>query len=72
MDNLAAAQDEVLARLERVGRPGRVRAEAQPAENDGGMVQSEARARRSVSSKNEKPKGETVDYDELIKSWSAQ
>src|SRR5262249_10363903 len=74
MDALAAAQDEVLGRLERAGVQGECgpklnatpRAEACFAKTgkDGNI----ARARKLAK---EKRKGETIDYDTLIKSWPA-
>ena len=58
-----------------VRRAGRLRAEAQQ-EGDRGLLVREgprrtATSRRSRKLANEKPKGETIDYDTLIKSWPA-
>ena len=74
MDALAAAQDSVLERLEKSG----VQKECGPklnkketaefwfakSEKDGNIAPQRKLA-------NEKPKGETVDYDTLVKSWPA-
>ena len=74
MDALAAAQDEILGRLERANVQGDCGPKLNPkqtaefwfakSEKDGNV----APARKLA---NEKPKGETVDYDTLIKSWPA-
>jgi glycerol transport system substrate-binding protein len=74
MDALAAAQDEILGRLERANVQGECGPKLNPkqtaefwfakSEKDGNV----APARKLA---NEKPKGETVDYDTLIKSWPA-
>ena len=74
MDALAAAQDSVLERLEKSGAQGACGPKLNPkqtaeywfakAEKDGTTAPQRKLA-------NEKPKGETVDYDTLIKSWPA-
>jgi glycerol transport system substrate-binding protein len=74
MNSLAEAQDQVLGRLERAGVQGECgpklnekRTEAywiEQAKKDGNIAPQAKLA-------NEKPKGETVDYDTLIKSWPA-
>jgi glycerol transport system substrate-binding protein len=74
MDALAAAQDEVLGRLEKSGVQGECGPKLNPvqtaefwfakAEKDGTLAPQRKLA-------NEKPKGETIDYDTLIKSWPA-
>ena len=74
MDALAAAQDSVMERLERSGVQGECGPKLNKkesaefwfakAEKDGTTA-----PQRKLS--NEKPKGETVDYDQLIKSWPA-
>ena len=74
MDALAAAQDSVLERLEKSGVQGECGPKLNPkqtaeywfakAEKDGTIAPQRKLA-------NEKPKGETVDYDTLIKSWPA-
>ena len=74
MDSLAAAQDSVLERLEKSGVQGacgpKLNKKEKPeywfakSEKDGNIAPQRKLA-------NEKPKGETVDYDTLIKSWPA-
>ncbi|MCK8787510.1 ABC transporter substrate-binding protein [Roseomonas sp. NAR14] len=74
MDALAAAQDEVMQRLERAGVQGECGPKLNPrtsaehwyerAQRDGNLAPQRRLA-------NEKPPGETVDYDTLIKSWPA-
>ena len=71
MDSLAAAQDEVLERLERAGVQGECGPKLNPktsaeewyekAKEDGNIAPQRKLA-------NEKPKGETVDYDTLIRA----
>jgi glycerol transport system substrate-binding protein len=71
MDNLAAEMDSIMARLERAGVQGecgpKLNEEVDPeewfAKSDGGKFEPKPKL------ENEKPQGETVDYDELIKSW---
>ncbi|MFC5067607.1 ABC transporter substrate-binding protein [Flaviflagellibacter deserti] len=74
MDALANAQDQVLGRLERAG----VQGECGPKLNEKQSAQywiDKAKADGNIAPQaklaNEKPKGETVDYDTLIKSWPA-
>ena len=74
MDALAAAQDDVMVRLERSNVQGECGPKMNPrttaeewfkkAETSGTIAPQRKLA-------NEKPKGETVDYDTLIKSWPA-
>jgi glycerol transport system substrate-binding protein len=74
MDALAEAQDAVMERLEKANVQGECGPKMNPkqdaefwfakSEKDGNI----APARKLA---NEKPKGETVDYDTLIKSWPA-
>ena len=70
MDTLAEEQDQVLARLER-----RVQGECGPKLNPkgdrratGSKRQGRRQHRAAAKLANEKPKGETIDYDTLIKS----
>ena len=69
MDSLAEQQDKVLARLERAG----VQGECGPKLNKKQDPQYWLNQPGSPKAKldNEKPKGMTVDYDELVKSWAA-
>ncbi|WP_245624402.1 ABC transporter substrate-binding protein [Belnapia moabensis] len=74
MDSLAAAQDSVLERLQRANVQGECGPRLNPrtsaeqwyerAEKDGNIAPQRRLA-------NEKPQGETVDYDKLIQSWPA-
>ncbi|KKJ77162.1 ABC transporter substrate-binding protein [Kiloniella litopenaei] len=68
MDSLAAAQDKVLGRLERAG----VQGECGPKLNEEKEASYWLNQPGSPKAKlaNEKPQGETVDYDELVKSWN--
>ena len=74
MDSLAAAQESVLERLEKSGVQGdcgpklnakKTYAEWTAAAKAAGTIAPAAKL------ENEKPKGETIDYDTLIKSWPA-
>jgi glycerol transport system substrate-binding protein len=74
MDALAAAQDSVMERLEKSGVQGECGPKMNPkrtakewfekSKADGNIAPQPKLA-------NEKPKGQTIDYDELIKSWPA-
>src|SRR6201996_6953873 len=73
MDGLARDQDAIMARLEKSGAQGKLgpkmNEERDPeywyakAEKDGNLAHQRKLA-------NEKPPGETVDYDELLKTWT--
>ncbi len=72
MDQLAAAQDSVMERLERSG----VQGACGPKLNKKGKPEywfAKAEKDHTIAPQrmlaNEKPKGETIDYDTLIKSW---
>ena len=74
MDSLAEAQDAVLGRLEKAGVQGdcgpklnekKTYAEWTAAAKAAGTIAPAAKL------DNEKPQGETIDYDTLIKSWPA-
>ncbi len=69
MDALAADQDKVLARLEKAG----VQGECGPKLNEEKDAQYWLDQPGAPVPKlaNEKPAGETVDYDELLKTWAA-
>ena len=74
MNSLAEAQDQVLGRLERAG----VQGECGPKLNEKRTAEywiEQAKKDGNIAPQaklaNEKPKGETVDYDTLIKSWPA-
>jgi glycerol transport system substrate-binding protein len=74
MDALAAAQDEILGRLERANVQGECGPKLNPKTSaEEWFKKAEASGSVAPARKlaNEKPKGETVDYDTLIKSWPA-
>jgi glycerol transport system substrate-binding protein len=74
MDSLAAAQDEVLGRLERANVQGECGPKLNPKTSAEDWIKKAAAAGTVAPQPklaNEKPKGETVDYDTLIKSWPA-
>ena len=75
MDSLAAAQDAVLERLEKAGVQGdcgpKLNAEDDATRSGPRRPRRPATSLPRPSSTNEKPKGETIDYDTLIKSWPA-
>ncbi|MEH6629532.1 MAG: ABC transporter substrate-binding protein [Halopseudomonas aestusnigri] len=68
MDSLAAAQDKVMARIERAG----VQGECGPKMNEEREASYWLNQPGSPKAKlaNEKPQGVTVDYDELVASWN--
>ena len=74
MDSLAAAQDEVMGRIEKSGVQGACGPKLNPKKTaeywyDKSTKDGNVAPQRKLA--NEKPKGETVDYDTLIKSWPA-
>ena len=74
MDALAAAQDSVLERLERAnvqGECGPKMNKKESAEFWHAKAEKDGTIAPARKLQNEKPKGETVDYDTLIKSWPA-
>ncbi|RTL63125.1 MAG: carbohydrate ABC transporter substrate-binding protein [Hyphomicrobiales bacterium] len=74
MNALAAAQDDVLGRLEKAGVQGECGPKLNPKTTaEEWFKKAEAAGTVAPQRKlaNEKPKGETVDYDTLIKSWPA-
>ncbi|SDJ83703.1 ABC transporter substrate-binding protein [Pseudomonas indica] len=67
LDGLAAAQDTMMARLERSGVQGECGPKLnEPRDPEYWLNQPGA---PKPKLENEKPKGETVSYDELVKSW---
>jgi glycerol transport system substrate-binding protein len=68
LDGLAAAQDDIMARLERAGVQGECGPKLNE-ERDAEYWLSQPGAPKAKLD-NEKPQGETVAYDELIKSWN--
>src|SRR5712675_1883619 len=74
MDSLAAAQDEVLGRLEKSGVQGDCGPKLNPKQTADywfAKVEKDGTIAPQRKLANEKPKGETIDYDTLIKSWPA-
>ena len=74
MDALAAAQDDILGRLERANVQGECGPKLNPKTSaEEWFKKAEASGAVAPARKlaNEKPKGETIDYDTLIKSWPA-
>jgi len=67
MDNLARQQDEVLARLERIGIQGECGPQLNPEEDAEVWLQRPGAPKPALD--NEKPPGQTVPYDELISAW---
>src|SRR5450830_488229 len=74
MDSLAAAQDSVMERLEKSGVQGACGPKMNKKETAEYWFAKSAKDGNIAPQRklaNEKPKGETVDYDTLIKSWPA-
>jgi len=69
MDNLARAQDRVMMRLERAGVQGDCGPKLNP-ERDAEYWLAQPGAPKPRLD-NEKPAGETIDYDVLIQGWAA-
>jgi glycerol transport system substrate-binding protein len=68
MDNLAKEQDKVLKRLERAGVQGECGPKLNDEMDEAHWLSQPGAPKAKLD--NEKPQGITVDYDELIKSWS--
>ena len=66
MDNLAEEMDQVMARLERAGM-----ARCAPKLNPKGDPNKYLSDKNAPWAKlaNEKPKGETINYDKLLQAW---
>ncbi|MDQ0474784.1 ABC transporter substrate-binding protein [Labrys wisconsinensis] len=74
MDGLAAAQDSLMAGLEASGVQGACGPRLNPrtsAEDWHEKAEADGTPAPRRRLENEKPRGETVDYDKLIRSWSA-
>jgi len=67
MDNLAGEMDKVMARIERAGVQGDCGPKLNDEQDASVWLDQEGSPKAKLD--NEKPQGETVDYDELIKSW---
>ncbi len=70
LDGLAAAQDKVLQRLERAKVQGDCGPKLNPETDPAEWLAKPGSPKAKLS--NEKPKGETVAYDDLIKSWEGK
>lgn len=71
MDNLAAEQDKVMERIQRSGAQGDRGPKLNPCVDDKTMLGRKGGVAPQAKLANEKPKGETVDYDQLISAWKA-
>ncbi len=67
MDNLAREQDRVLKRLERSGVQGECGPKLNPERDEAYWLNQPGSPKAKLA--NEKPQGETVDYDQLIQAW---
>ncbi len=67
MDNLAREQDKVLARLERSGVQGDCGPKLNEEQDEANWLNKDGSPKAKLA--NEKPQGETVDYDKLIQAW---
>jgi glycerol transport system substrate-binding protein len=68
MDSLCEAQEKVLARLERAGVQGDIGPKLNPEVDPNEWLSKPGAPKAKLD--NEKPKPETINYDELVKSWS--
>ena len=68
MDSLAKQQDKVLQRLQRAGIQGECGPKLNKARDASYWLNLPGSPKAKLA--NEKPKGITVDYDELVKSWA--
>ncbi len=67
MDNLAREQDKILERLERAGVLGECGPKLNPVKDEAYWLNQPGSPKAKLA--NEKPQGETVDYDKLIQAW---
>jgi glycerol transport system substrate-binding protein len=68
MDNLAEEMDQVMGRLQRAGMP-RCAPRLNPKTNPNNYLSDTGSPWKKLA--NERPKGETIDYDVLINGWKA-
>ena len=66
MDNLAREQDRVMERIARSGVQGECGPKLNPEKEESYWLNQPGSPKAKVD---EKPKGETVNYDDLIKAW---
>jgi len=71
MDNLAREQDAVMERIERSGLQGDRGPKLNPCVDEKIWLNKPGGHAPQPKLANEKPKGETVDYDKLISAWRA-
>jgi glycerol transport system substrate-binding protein len=69
LDRLAAAQDKVMARLERANVQGECGPKLNPEKDPNYWLNQPGAPKAKLS--NEKPKGQTIAYDKLLESWKA-
>jgi glycerol transport system substrate-binding protein len=69
MDNLAREQDAVMERIERSGLQGDRGPKLNPCVDEKTYLGRPGHVAPQAKLANEKPKGETVDYDKLIDAW---
>lgn len=67
MDNLAEAQDQVMARIERSGIQGDLGPKLNEERDPEYWYEQPGAPWPKLE--NEKPQGETVDYDQLLQAW---
>jgi glycerol transport system substrate-binding protein len=67
MDNLAKEMDRVLERIARSKTQGECGPKLNPEKDEAYWLNQPGSPKAKLA--NEKPKGETVDYDQLIKAW---
>lgn len=69
MDNLAREQDKILARLERSGVQGDRGPKLNPCVDENTWLNKPGNFAPQPKLANEKPQGETINYDQLIQAW---
>jgi glycerol transport system substrate-binding protein len=70
LDNLAAAQDKVMQRLERANVQGECGPKLNKKRDPSYWLNKPGAPKAKIS--NEKPQGKTIAYDDLLKSWRAE
>lgn len=70
LDNLAAAQDKVMQRLERANVQGECGPKLNKKRDPSYWLNKPGAPKAKLS--NEKPQGKTIAYDDLLKSWRAE
>ena len=69
MDNLAAEQDKILQRLERAGVQGECGPKLNEPRDEKYWLDQPGSPKAKLA--NEKPQGQTVNYDDLLEAWKA-